>query len=99
MGQDTAPPTPRWLFEITRVAYTDLGNIGPSGDWPDKVIEDFAKAGVQMTFSRAQSGQSWQGLGWKSAYGEPDPAMKGRDGTRDVVALCRKHGIRYIAYY
>jgi len=93
------PPTPDWLYGITRVAYTDLGNASFSADWPDKVIADFGAAGVQMMFSRAHNGTGWEGLGWKSAYGEPEAAMKGEDGTRKVVSLCREHGIRYIPYY
>lgn len=93
------PPPPAWLMDITRVAYTDLGNVQASGDWPEKVIEDFAAAGVEMMFSRVHSGEHWQGLSWKSAYGDPDPAMKDRDGTREVVALCHKHGLRYLGYY
>ncbi len=95
-----APPTPRWLTGITRVAYTDLSNGHRSGDWPEKVIADFARAGVQMMFSRVHNGSDSPGLFWRSAYGDADPAMeKGRDGTREVVALCHKHGIRYLAYY
>lgn len=82
---DDAPPTPKWLFDITRVAYTDLGNANLSGDWPERVIEDFAAAGVQMTFSRVHSGESWQGLGWKSAYGDLDPALKGKAADWEVV--------------
>ncbi|MFA7002834.1 MAG: beta-galactosidase trimerization domain-containing protein [Verrucomicrobiia bacterium] len=98
-AQDAAPPTPKWLGGITRVAYTDLPNISHSGDWPEKLIEDCAKAGVQMFFSRAHSGEHWNELGWKSAYGKPDPKMGDRDGTREVTELCHKHGIRYIPYY
>ncbi|MBM3888841.1 MAG: hypothetical protein FJ388_06905, partial [Verrucomicrobia bacterium] len=98
-AQDAAPPTPKWLYDITRVAYTDLPNIQPLGDWPEKLIEDCAKAKVQLFFSRAHSGEHWNELGWKSAYGKPDPKMGDRDGTREVLALCRKHGIRYIPYY
>ena len=62
---DDAPPTPKWLYEITRVAYTDLSNTQRAQDWPEKAIADFAAAGVQMMFSRAHSGESWQGLGWR----------------------------------
>jgi hypothetical protein len=90
---------PKWLDGITRVAYTDLPNIQSSGDWPEKLIEDCAKAKVQMFFSRAHSGEGWTGLGWKSAFGEPDPKMGGRDGTRAVTDLCHKYGIRYVPYY
>ncbi|MBM4086596.1 MAG: hypothetical protein FJ272_17570, partial [Planctomycetes bacterium] len=72
------PPPPNWLNDITRVAYTDLPNTRVLEDWPEKVIEDFARAGVQMMFSRCHSGDHWQGLGWKSRYGEVDPAMKGK---------------------
>jgi len=71
------PATPKWLLEITRVAYTDLPNTQRMQDWPEKVISDFAEAGVQLMFSRAHSGESWQGLGWKSKYGELDPALRG----------------------
>ncbi|MFA6546684.1 MAG: hypothetical protein WCS99_19865, partial [Limisphaerales bacterium] len=94
-----APPTPRWLHDTTRVAYTDLSNISRSGDWPEKLIEDCGKAGVQLFFSRAHSGEGWNELGWKSAFGKPDPRMGDRDGTREVTELCHKHGIRYIPYY
>jgi hypothetical protein len=111
-GADEAPP-PMWLFEITRVAYTDLPNTQKIQDWPEKVISDFAEAGVQMMFSRAHSGESWQGLGWKSRYGELDPALRrtpaanarseglspDRDGTREVTQLCHRRGIRYVPYY
>ncbi len=96
---DAAPPPPKWLGEITRVAYTDLGNARLAGDWPDKVIADAAAAGVQMFFSRVHSGSEWEGLGWKSEFGPLDPKLNGRDGTRDVVELCHKHHIRYLAYY
>ena len=94
-----APPPPKWLMETTRVAYTDLPNIQTLGDWPEKVIADAAAAKVQLFFSRVQSGEGWQGLGWKSAYGEADPLMKGADGTRHVVELCHQHGMRYLGYY
>ncbi|MBI5818603.1 MAG: beta-galactosidase trimerization domain-containing protein [Verrucomicrobia bacterium] len=96
---DETPPTPKWFYDITRVAYTDLPNIQTLGDWPEKLIEDCAKAGVQLFISRAHSGEHWNELGWKSAVGKPDPKMGDRDRTREVVALCRKHGIRYIPYY
>ncbi len=89
-----APPSPNWLKEITRVAYTGLPNSQRWADWPDRVIADFASAGVQMMFSRVHNGRDSPGLAWRSAYGDPDPAMQGRDGTREVVALCRKHNIR-----
>lgn len=94
-----APPTPRWLSQITRVAYTDLGNSRPGADWPEKVIPDLAAAGVQLFFSRAHSGEGWDGLAWKSAFGAADPRMEGRDDTRHVVELCHRHKIRYVAYY
>ena len=97
-ASDEAPPTPKWLRDITRVAYTDLPNIQPIGDWPEKLIEDCAKSGIQLFFSRAHSGDGWNDLGWKSAFGKPDPKMGDRDGTREVLALCHKHGIRYIPY-
>ena len=77
VGAAEAPPPPKWLFDVTRVAYTDLPNTQSMQDWPEKVIADLAQSGVQMLFSRAHSGESWQGLGWKSKYGEIDPAMKG----------------------
>lgn len=96
---DVAPPPPKWIYDITRVAYTDLPNIQPSGDWPEKFIADCAAAKVQLLFSRAHSGEGWKGLGWKGKYGDTDPAMKDRDGTREVLALCRQHGIRYLPYY
>ena len=94
-----APPPPKWLMDITRVAYTDLPNRQSMGDWPDKVIADLAAAKVQLLFSRVHSGDGWEGLGWKGDYGEPDPAMNGGDGTRHIVELCRQHGIRYLGYY
>jgi len=92
-----APPSPKWLSEITRVAYTDLPNRQTQGDWPDKFIPDVAAAGAQLLFSRVHSGEHWAGVAWKSEYGT-DPTMQG-DGTRHVVELCRKHGLRYLAYY
>lgn len=98
-ASDTVPPSPAWLAGVTRVAYTDLSNSRRWADWPEKVIEDFAAAGVQMLFSRVHNGSESPGLGWRSAFGDPDPAMEGRDGTREVVALCRRHGIRYLGYY
>ncbi len=88
---DDALPAPKWLFEITRVAYTDLPNTQRVQDWPEKVIADFAAAGVQMMFSRAHSGESWPGLGWKSKYGELAPgnnplaATKTENGTAVTV--------------
>lgn len=98
-GPGEVPPTPRWLNDITRVAYTDLSNAQRTPEWPEKVIADFAAASVQMMFSRAHSGDQPPGLFWKSALGEPAEIMGDRDGTREVVALCRKHGLRYLAYY
>lgn len=77
-GEEAAPPTPAWLYDITRVAYTDLPNTQRIQDWPDKVIPDLAAAGVQMLFSRAHSGAGWEGLGWVGEYGAPDPQMQGR---------------------
>ena len=94
-----APPPPKWLGEITRVAYTDLGNARFGGEWPEKVIADAAAAGVQLFFSRVHSGDEWEGLGWKSEFGPADPRMDGRDGAREVVELCHKNHIRYLAYY
>ncbi|MCX7826911.1 MAG: hypothetical protein N2689_15340, partial [Verrucomicrobiae bacterium] len=70
-AEEAAPPTPKWLYDITRVAYTDLPNIQSTGDWPEKLIEDCAKAKVQLLFSRAHSGEHWNELGWKSAFGKP----------------------------
>lgn len=98
-AQADAPPPPKWLMEITRVAYTDLPNRQPQGAWPDQFIADLAAAKVQLLFSRVHSGEGWQGLGWKSDYGDPDPAMKGEDGTRHIVKLCHDRGIRYLGYY
>ncbi len=96
---EVAPPTPKWLSEITRVAYTDLGNARFSGEWPEQVIADAAAAGVQLFFSRVHSGDEWEGLGWQSEFGPADPRMNGRDCTRELVALCHKNHIRYLAYY
>lgn len=98
-AEEPAPPTPPWLGQITRVAYTDLGNVRFAGDWPDKVIADAAAAGVQLFFSRVHSGDEWAGLAWKGAFGEPDPQMGDRDNTRYLVELCHKNKIRYLAYY
>jgi len=94
---DDTPP--QWLREATRVAYTDLPNINDQGDWPIKLLDDCAKAKVQVFFSRAHSGEGWEGLGWKSEFGAMDPRLKGVDGTRRITELCHQHGIRYIAYY
>ncbi|MBI2297976.1 MAG: beta-galactosidase trimerization domain-containing protein [Armatimonadetes bacterium] len=94
-----APPTPRWLYDITRVAYTDLPNGVKNAEWPDKVIADLGAAGVQMMFSRVHNGADAPGLYWKSAFGEPWAGMGDRDGTRDVVRLCHANHIRYLAYY
>ena len=99
LAQEPAPPTPKWLGDITRVAYTDLGNARFAGDWPDKVIADMAAAGVQLFFSRVHSGSEWEGLAWKSEFGSPDPKMGERDATRYLVDLCHKHHIRYLGYY
>lgn len=96
---DAAPPSPKWLGDITRVAYTDLGNARFGGDWPEKVIADAAAAGVQLFFSRVHSGSEWEGLGWKSEFGPADPRMSGRDCTRELVELCHKNHIRYLGYY
>lgn len=98
-AQDAAPPPPKWLSGISRVAYTDLPNIQALGEWPDKFIDDCGKAGVQLLFSRAQSGEGWEGLGWKSAFGSTDPKMKDRDGTREITERCHKLGMRYLPYY
>lgn len=94
-----APPTPAWLGKITRVAYTDLENVGFGTGWTDQVITDIAAAGAQLFFSRVQSGDEWEGLGWESEFGPPDPRMKGRNCTREIVELCHKNQIRYLAYY
>ena len=99
LAENATPPTPKWLSEITRVAYTDLDNAGFSGDWPGKVIADAAAAGVQLFFSRVHNGDKWEGLAWKSEFGLMDPKMNGRDCTRELVELCHKNHIRYIAYY
>jgi hypothetical protein len=90
---------PKWLLDVTRIAYTDLPNRDRQGDWPDKFIADLAAARTEVLFSRVHSGDGWAGLAWRSAFGAADPAMGDRDGTREVVALCRKYGIRYMAYY
>jgi hypothetical protein len=73
-----APAPPAWLSEVTRVAYTDLPNTRVLQDWPEAVIADLAAAGVQVLFSRCHSGDEWQGLGWKSRFGDLDPALRGR---------------------
>ena len=99
LAGESAPPAPKWLSEITRVAYTDLGNARFSGDWPDKVIADAAAAGVQLFFSRVHSGSEWEGLAWKSEFGPMDPKMNGRDCTHELVDLCHKNHIRYLGYY
>jgi hypothetical protein len=99
LAAEPAPPPPKWLGEVTRVAYTDLGNARFAGDWPDKVIADAAAAGVQMFFSRVHNGSDWEGLAWKSDFGPMEPKMGGRDCTRELVELCHKHRIRYLAYY
>ena len=84
-GTQECPPPPEWLLDVTRVAYTDLPNTTRQQDWPEKVIADLAAAGVQMFFSRAHSGESWRGLGWKSQHGEIDPAMRGKLIDWEVV--------------
>ncbi len=94
-----APPAPKWLAEVTRVAYTDNDNRVARNDWPDNLLRSLAEAKAQLFFSRAHSGEGWEGLAWRGAYGEPDPAMGDRDGTRHVTELCHKLGMRYIAYY
>jgi len=99
LAQAAAPPPPKWLAEITRVAYTDMPNIQAQGDWPEKLIPELAAAKAQMLFSRVHSGEGWQGLGWRSRFGQPDPKMGDGDGTRRVVELCHQHGLRYMAYY
>lgn len=92
-------PVPKWLMDVTRIAYTDLPNRDRQGDWPDKFIADLAAAKTEVLFSRVHSGDTWAGLSWRSDFGATDPAMGPRDGTREVLALCRKHGLRYVAYY
>ncbi|MBT3375070.1 MAG: family 10 glycosylhydrolase [Lentisphaerae bacterium] len=67
---ESAPPVPEWFRNVTRVAYTDQSNTSRHSDWPDKVIEDLGKAGVEVFFSRAHSGESWPGVGWRSALSE-----------------------------
>lgn len=79
------PPTPPWLYDITRVAYTDLSNTRPAQDWPEQVIADLAASGVQLFISRGHSGDAWGGLGWRSAFGELDPALKGSAVDWEVV--------------
>lgn len=98
-GSEKLPATPKWLTEITRVAYTDSDNRTVRGDWPDEFIRRLAAAKAQLFFSRAHSGEGWQGLAWRSAFGQADPAMGDRDGTRHITELCHKLGLRYIAYY
>ena len=98
-AEELAPPTPQWVGQISRVAYTDLGNARFGGDWPDKVIADAAAAGVQLFFSRVHSGDEWDGLAWKSEFGAADSKMGDRDATRYLVGLCHQHNIRYLAYY
>lgn len=84
-GREQTPPTPKWLCDITRVAYTDLPNRTAHQDWPDKVIPDLAKAGVQLLFSRCHSGESWDGLGWHSKFGDPDPRMLGTPANWEAL--------------
>jgi len=79
------PPTPQWFQDLTRVAYTDLPNISWSGDWPVRMLDDMSTAGVQMFISRCHSGDGWQGLGWKSQYGDLDPRLKGNAVDWEVV--------------
>lgn len=74
---NACPPAPQWFQDLTRVAYTDLGNIAPSGDWPVQVLDDLAAAGAQLFISRCHSGDGWDGLGWKSRYGELDSRLQG----------------------
>lgn len=93
-----APKSPAWLNGITRIVYTDLPNIQSLGTWPEPWIANVAKDGAQMIFSRVHSGEGWDGLGWRGNYGAPASKMGERDGTREVVALCKKHGVRYAAY-
>ena len=62
-----APPTPDWFKKATRVAYTDQSNTSRYSDWPEGVIKDLGKAGVQVLYSRAHSGESWPGVGWRSS--------------------------------
>ena len=77
-AEPAAPPVPQWLLDITQVAYTDLPNIVRVDDWPERVIADLGEMGVQMLFSRAHSGENWQGVAWNSACSNPDSTMKGR---------------------
>ena len=85
LAQPQAPPTPSWLHDVTRVAYTDLGNMSLGGDWPEKVIEDLAAAGVQVFFSRSHNGASSEGLGWKSEFGDLAAGLKGGPVDWEVV--------------
>lgn len=95
----TVPPQPAWLSQITRIEYTDLPNCIPQHEWPDKFIPAVAAAGAQMLFSRVHSGSDWDGLGWRSEFGKPDSRMGDKDGTREVIELCKKYKLRYAAYY
>lgn len=84
-----APPTPEWFRTATRIAYTDLGNISRGGDWPEKLIADLGKAGVQVFYSRAHSGESWPGVGWRSSFSETAMGKTVPDDWTGVgVSLC-----------
>ena len=84
-----APPTPEWFRDATRVAYTDLGNISRGGERPAKFIADLGKSGVQIFYSRAHSGDSWPGVGWRSAYSRTAlPQVMPEDWTGSGASLC-----------
>lgn len=84
-----APPTPAWFKNAVRIAYTDLGNISRGGEWPDKLIADLGKSGVQVFYSRAHSGEGWPGVGWRSVFSEPAMGKGVPDDWTGVgVSLC-----------
>lgn len=83
-----APLPPSWLRGVTRAAYVMLNDSNTDEQWPDRVIDDLAAAGVQLLFTHNHWGRGYYQTGQAA-----DAA------TRRVADLCHEHGMRFLAYY